>query len=58
METGVKGELTIQEEITSEMVIPQSQETQYFHKLENKLANLIKAKSQLDEITKKVITDQ
>jgi cation transport regulator ChaC len=58
VETGVSSELTSQAEIASERVVPQSQETKYLQKLENKLADLIIAKRQLDEMMKEVIHHQ
>ena len=58
MKTGVRGELTSQEEAILERDILQSQETQYLHRLENKLADLVRVKRQLDELKKKVMEEQ
>ena len=58
METGIRSELTGQEEIILERDIMQSQEIQYLHRLENKLADLVRVKRQLDELKKKVMDGQ
>ena len=58
METGVRDELTGQEKVILERDILQSQETQYLHRLENKLADLVRVKRQLDELKKKVMEEQ
>jgi len=58
VETGVRDELTGQEKVILERDILQSQETQYLHRLENKLADLVRVKRQLDELKKKVMEEQ
>jgi hypothetical protein len=58
VETGIRSEITGQEEIILERDILQSQETQYLHRLENKLTDLVRVKRQLDELMKKVMEEQ